>query len=88
MAQETRWTKRDILNYFRIKSWGTIWRWQVHRGFPLGSQNNPRGLLLFDPVAVKRWAKDNERPQYVKGVSTGERPVYNFPEVEPSDAAA
>ena len=69
------WTKKDILAHFRVKSWGTIWRWQRDRNFPLG--RSVGGRLLFDEDAIRKWEQEQERPHYVKGVSTGARPKYN-----------
>ena len=83
------WTKKEILAHFRVKSWGTIWRWQRSRKFPLGRFVG--GRLLFDEDAIKEWERKQERPQFVKGISTGARPSYNCDQAreakEPADAA-
>ncbi len=87
-----RWNKKEVMAFFHVKTWGCIWRWQKTRGFPLGNSYTHGGPILFDVPAVMKWAKDNERPQYVGGVSDGPRPSFNCDRTreakEPSDAAA
>ena len=83
-----RWNKQEVMTFFHVRSWGTIWRWCRDRGFPLGMSYSHGGPILFDVAAVKKWAKDNERPQYVGGVSAGPRPKFNIPKKERVDDAA
>lgn len=82
------WNKREVMAYFHVRSWNTIWLWCRDRGFPLGNSYAHGGPILFDVAAVKKWAKAHQRPQYVKGRSTGKRPKFNLSQKEPADAAA
>lgn len=77
---EERWTKKEVLAHFRVRSWATVWRWQKLLGFPIGFSIGGGGArLLFDADAIRAWEKKQTSPQFVKGVSTGPRPKYNLP---------
>lgn len=82
-----KWTKREVMAHFRVKSWATVWNWQRLRGFPIGTQLGTSTQVLFDVAAVLAWEKQQSRPQFVKDISTGKRPKFNFPQKERADAA-